>query len=132
MEALGFSQDDMEMILQLERERIQKGDRVMGYGRPNRMGRAAFPSNPKEGDWHYNTFDIHLSTIEITAAGIAGALVRGGVGAAIAVVAANAMLNELIADSGYTAIKVTMRFRCGITHHGCPVWRCGPVTWKLV
>jgi len=124
MNVLGFSQEEVNTILQLEEERLQKlSSGITPYG---------FPSNPKEGDWHYETFDIHLSTISVTVSGIAGALIAKGVGATLAIIAANAIMNEIIEDSGYEAIKVTMSYRYGMTNDGVPGWSYGPVTWELI
>ena len=124
MKMLGFNREEINTILQLEEERIQK----VTYG----ITRSGFPSNPKEGDWYYNTFDIHISTITLTVAGIAGALIKGGVTAAVALVLAEAILNEITEDSGYEKIVVTQSFRYGMTNDGVLGWNYGPVTWELV
>lgn len=124
MRALGFERNEINAILQLEEERIQKMS--------SRFTTYVFPSNPEEGNEHYETFDIHLSTINLTVAGIAGALIKGGVGAAIALVLAQAIMNEITEDSNYEAIRVTICYRHGITNDGYPGWNYGPITWELI
>lgn len=126
MEDLGFTSAEIDMILSLEAERIQaerSGISITWGG---------FPSNPKEGDWYYNTFQIHLSTITLSVSGIAGALIKGGVGAALAMVAASAIMNELMESSGYEILEVTQSFRYGINNDGVLDWNYGPITWRLL
>lgn len=129
MSAMGFSQAEINTILLLEQERIMFNE---GFTPANTNASKGFPSNPKEGDWYYSTFTIHFSTITLTAFGLAGALIKGGVGAGVALTLARAIINEVEKGSDYDAVEITMSYRYGTTNDGVPGWTPGPVEWKLI
>lgn len=127
MHTMGFSQAEIDAILSLEHERVEANKELNVAN-----ARRSFPSNPKEGDWHYETISIHLSTISMTTFGVIGALIKGGVGAGIAITIAGAIVNEWKEDSGYEILEVTISYRYGTTNDGVLGWTPGPVEWRLI
>lgn len=128
MQDLGFTQLEIDTILQLEHERISSENNINISSSVR-----AFPSNPKEGDWYYPpAFDIHFTTANSTVSGLAAALITENIPAGVAVALASAIINEYMADSSYKAVLIQQSFLYGITNDGVLGWIYGPVNWTLI
>lgn len=124
MQALGLSDTEIGYILQLEHTRVASPS-----GNPSLWG---FPSNPKVGDVHYETIDVHFTTVGVTTAGILAALIGGGVAAGVAMAIANGVLNEVLEDADATGVWVKIKYIYGTTNDGVPGWIYGPATYGLL
>ncbi len=123
MEDMGFTDGEISYIMELEYERRENPF-------PKSLSRG-FPKNPYIGQKYTATYRVHFSTITMTVSGIAGALIKGGVGAGIAVVLASAILNEWQENLDAKGVEVSIQYVYGETNDGVLGWNMGRQSWSL-
>lgn len=125
MQKYGYSQSEMDTILNLEHARIaaNKSQKSARY----------FPSNPQIGDiYKADPIEIHFDTVVTSAAGLAGLMVGNGIGAGVAIVLANAMWTEYQHHLDATGVAVTVYYTYGYTNDGVLGWTPGKTEWGFV
>lgn len=122
MKELNFTQEEIDYLLQLERQRIKEYNAISLY---------AFPKNPQIGDRHTETYRISLNTATTTVAGIAGLFMKQGLGAGIAIIAAQFLMGLIGDNVDFTGAEISIEYYYGEDNHGGIGWTPGPMTAKL-
>ncbi len=126
MEGMGLTDEEISYLKELEYERRENENPF-----PNSLLRA-IPKNPYIGQKHTETYSLHWSTITMTTAGIAGALVKSGVALAIAMVVAGAIVNEVQERADTKGFKVSIQYVYGETNDGLLGWNMGYQSWSYL
>ncbi|WP_101696171.1 hypothetical protein [Clostridium minihomine] len=132
MRDLGLNEQEIKHILELEKQRISKGNQ---FPSSNSIGIMKFPSNPKEGDRHTEQYRIYFSTANILAGGAAEVVVvltAGGVPAIVAVAIAAAIANNILEGMNVRGVLVSVEYYYGPDNHGGMGWTPGYHTYSYI
>ena len=122
MRDMGLTDEEMSYIMKLEYERREKST-------SGQISTMAFPKNPYIGQRHTERYSLHWSTITMTISGVAGALIKGGVGAGLALVLAGAIMNEYEERLDSKGVTITVQYVYGETNDGLLGWNVGPTDY---
>ena len=122
MKDMGLSDKDIDYIMQLEYARRRAAPSMVLNG---------FPSNPKIGDYHTETYHIYFTSVSTTLSGVIGALVGGGVGAGIAMAFAQGILNNWLENQDAKGVDVSIEYYYGPDNNGSIGWTPGYTSWSL-
>lgn len=123
MKKYGYSSSEIDTILKLEHDRIESTNNVSPF---------TFPSNPKIGDIHAETYRIHFDTAVTGAAGIAALLVGNGLAAGVAIVVAQTIWTEYQHNIDATGVSVKVYYTYGYTNDGVLGWTPGQTQYSFI
>lgn len=123
MKRYGYSSSEIDTILKLEHDRIES---------INNVSPCTFPSSPKIGDIHAETYRIHFDTAVTGAAGIAALLVGNGLAAGVAIVVAQAIWTEYQHNIDATGVSVKVYYTYGYTNDGVLGWTPGQTQYSFI
>lgn len=129
MKALGMTQDEINYLLKLEKERIARANT---FPSSNQFSIMKKPSNPKIGDRYTEKKRIYFSTASITVFGLASLFVGNGIAIGAALVLAEAVSNEITERTGAKGVDVVFEYYYGPTNEGEIGWSsAGVKSWKI-
>ena len=119
MKELNFTQEEIDYLLQLERQRIREYNAISLY---------AFPKNPQIGDRHTETYRFSVSTANNTIYSVTALMVAAGIPWGVAIGFAPVVLQIISDNTGITGVDVSIEYYYGEDNHGGIGWTPGPVT----
>lgn len=118
MKELNFTQEEIDYLLQLERQRIREYNAISLY---------AFPKNPQIGDRHTETYRISISTAS-NIASLTALVLQVGVPLGAAILVVQGIIQYKADNIGVTGVDVSIEYYYGEDNHGGIGWTPGPIT----
>ena len=115
---LNFTQEEIDYLLQLERQRIREYNAISLY---------AFPKNPQIGDRHTETYRISISTAS-NIASLTALVLQVGVPLGAAILVVQGIIQYKADNIGVTGVDVSIEYYYGEDNHGGIGWTPGPIT----